>query len=1131
MIEYIRMGIIVKKNSLFRTVISFLICFVIAFTVSSCSNLLEDTEDSQTKVSRSADGSVLPAATLAAPSFKEEGISKNSAIIISFSVAMNPQTFMDALSITDSVGNNLKSYFLEPVWSNGNTLVRIPADENNLIDLRGKKYIDIYVSVSRKCLTQDNQPLQILVDDKYRINETVDGFSPNLVLANATVPQKYFNSLSEKDPVVLIDGEINSENEEKICNTNHINSKLDFYVEGYDYDGGAVSAHIEYRRIYDVSGNEVFDESRHFYKSLETANSTGNFFGEFCLDLSDKELLDGMYKLSVTLADSSNLDSRQSKVYYIIRDTTLAYSTNALMWFETPSFVDTLPVASDIEACRNKVQFNFVQDDVYYISKSGSKKTYKQSCDNFTYLFAWGQKPEELTKPVEIKGNGVFVLPKAFQDYCAFAEDSDVYLQATVIDSVGNKNVITTLIPKQIEFYNYEILETEASDDEEENDSTETGIKKIKLNYSDISTDNSSISKLQDKKIQAAYRVFYGKIEEGMSDEEISLIPLKRNISSAQKNALSFGVSDNSVIEVEDNSKYVVYIQQNYNAYSTVNGQWSGQSFGPLYKVIVDSDVSFVSSNTIAVPEFSVKKESAGPNTGLFNLNVVIKNPQKDVRYVPCFSIDDGENWIYYNSQNSEEFTFVVNNPLRAPLAKNEEWDKPEWQDKDYFDAVADVSSSYSYIAKVKILAVQENYTKESAVQTLEFTEEDDNIPPSQSVDINPHDSMLSFDGHSFKYDSLVVENEGHVKKNFVYYYMPYDETWSDNLNVATEAQIEMLPSGVGQFVSKTWRDSTGAKYSLSPVIPLNGIKDGKYMFFARVTDTYGNYSYITLGKANIGTFKNKLNIQYDFKTRSFISRLKLEQNEKFDRNMINVQVWNDSEFGKWTELYGNQNELQNCDVVESNGRRSLFNQTKKDFYRYENEIAAEKNIKSKYTQEIIPGTFYRFTVQSFNDNSYDEASGRGVNIRYGRPYNENLNKQTIVPLVEGETEYDLYTEETVSNTVYCYAPASENELKNLKVSFFTSTASPRSNKPFIVNVISSKTNLGNDIDEWERRGKLVKTHYYTGIDESDSRFNDNTAMNDMAQVTEKGLIYYVAVVHFADNSSAISNVYTMQGY
>ena len=45
--------------------------------------------------------------------------------------------------------------------------------------------------------------------------------------------------------------------------------------------------------------------------------------------------------------------------------------------------------------------------------------------------------------------------------------------------------------------------------------------------------------------------------------------------------------------------------------------------------------------------------------------------------------------------------------------------------------------------------------------------------------------------------------------------------------------------------------------------------------------------------------------------------------------------------------------------------------------------------------------------------------------------------------------------------------------------SFFVDTSTPRSNKDYAVQIIASGRDLGDDIDEWERRGKIVKTYQY----------------------------------------------------
>ena len=99
--------------------------------------------------------------------------------------------------------------------------------------------------------------------------------------------------------------------------------------------------------------------------------------------------------------------------------------------------------------------------------------------------------------------------------------------------------------------------------------------------------------------------------------------------------------------------------------------------------------------------------------------------------------------------------------------------------------------------------------------------------------------------------------------------------------------------------------------------------------------------------------------------------------------------------------------------------------------------------------------------------------------------------------------------------------------MSRFKGSFFKNTVAISSNKPVIVNLISSMNNLGSDIDEWERRGKLVKTYYFKG-DSSGIPFKDNDVRDDILNLDDEGLIYYVMVVHFANNTSEISNVYKL---
>ena len=108
-----------------------------------------------------------PVATVEEPVFSDTGVARNKSIIVSFTMAMDPQSFENNYQITDSLGNNYISNFLEPKWSNNNTLVTIAANEQNLIDLKGKRSLDLFFTLSTACKTPDGLPINSGINHKY----------------------------------------------------------------------------------------------------------------------------------------------------------------------------------------------------------------------------------------------------------------------------------------------------------------------------------------------------------------------------------------------------------------------------------------------------------------------------------------------------------------------------------------------------------------------------------------------------------------------------------------------------------------------------------------------------------------------------------------------------------------------------------------------------------------------------------------------------------------------------------------------------------------------------------------------------------------------------------------------------
>lgn len=1158
-----------------------------------------------------------PVATVEEPVFSDSGVARNKAIIVSFTMAIDPQSFENSYQITDSLGNNLMSNFLEPKWSNENTLVTIAANEQNLIDLKGKRSLDIFFNLSTDCKTPDGLPINSAINHKYRINDSVDNTAPTLSdNSYAEKSASYFANSLLSNGGRLIEGAITADNENQICTSNHINSKINFYVEGNDYGGSAVRGHIYCKRIKEVTGSAVNEAAKDFVFNLTNQTDSDLYSTLYTLDLGSADFQDGLYEVKLHIQDTSNLDSENYKLYYVIRDTSLAYCITSRMINDTPYFRDIpeIPVegstgsngqtvtyqageyeflvgqrAFNIQApslrkikdFRTRILFDKINDDVYYTS-SLTNNTYAEN--DLTYFVSYGIDNEHLSTPEKIEGqyysdrtitSGSYVkyytLPQNFIRFLNENENSDIILKAIVLDSVGNQNVITSFWPKKIDFYNYTV-------------SADGNKKKVTLNFSNLAVNGT----FEDKEIHGKYRIFYAPWGSNAEEEELPDLELKRNCDEYKPNSDSSDLLEISGLDA--NSKYVVYVQTAYDANSIYNGQYSSTTFGPLKKIIIDT--TRTTGGTPAQPVFTVTKNGGEKNSGLYTLGINISDTSYDsnLRYVPYYWDvlkleywdDDGFHpaewgWLKLESHKGEQsFNITVNNNLKAPLKKNINaqgqiindgsgaWVSAAWDftddgngsgpDNTYFMAVENCESlGYPGIqGKVKIVAVNETDLCESEEQTFEFYREDDTISPIISSEITRHDSHLSFDGHSFEFTDLIREDEGNLTEYFTYYYTPYNPAWGDNLNVLSEEQIKMLPSGRAAYTGSCWLEPnsvnpTEACYRLDTSIPVFGLPDGDYMYFARLDDRFGNYTYATLGKAHVGTFKNKLKVELDEDGKYFKSTLELEPEESFfDRNMISVQAcWGT----QWGNYYDWLNELQNCKKEIRNGKLCLYSHIADDddpncFIYRENESAPfinfplpknDRGISGAAERILTKGTWYRITMQSFNENN-------DVNYRYGRPYTDsdpNSLWNRRPGWVDGEQEYDFCTEETVSNTVYYYVPWENNndreDFSDYYASFFSSTATPRSNHSMLVNVLVSNCDLGQDPDEWERRGKLVATHKYDQRDDNTRSiscdFNQSVAAEDVSKAREKGQVYYAAVVHFAKGESAVSDVYTMYGF
>ena len=1177
-----------------------------------------------------------PIATVEEPVFSDGGVAWNKTIIISFSLPMDPDTFIESYNIKDSDGKSVLDNYMAPEWFNNNTKVVIYANELNPLVIPEGKTKDFYITLSKKCTTEDGLPIKTAINHKYRLNSVNENVPPVMAsTTNVKRPYVKYNNVIISYPITLVEGELDAQNEDLICQTNHVKSDLEFYVEGSDFGGGKVNAYITYSRINDIDGSKIESlKEEKIIEELTNKNLDGNYYLSIPFSFNS-DSPDGMYKFTICIEDQYHGYSEEKQTYYIIRDTNMAKTSSALIWFESPNFrqdfkIDgesiypapfdaTVPTGEKIDALRQKVQFQFINADTYYISSFNNTKIYTDKLNNFTYLFSWGTSLDDLTAPVPalsvstksvvdyygyvipetrvdlvhpydddrvtydswlnnwlidtygqaLAGTGndvrnmgnktIYTLPSAYEDYVKKHPDNDIFLQATVIDSVGNSNTVTTVSPKKPKFYGYKV----------ENDGED---KKVTLSYSDYTgADLTSLVNIPDKLCIENYRIFIAELPAGCDENNTDNINLERTTVKRWVEDQYSGITDSNVFKIQKQDgtypKYVVYIQPNYSTNSAWSGRWTGQTFGPYYKVIIDpykGSEGWVDPDPnpnplpASITISDIKHESAGPSTGLLNVTVTLSSP--DERYVPCYqTIDTYPGWVYPDYTISEDKThiyFTMVNPLRAPTKKVDGTDHPwrriegTWENgkpkyifrDDFWESIERIKDrdwfNYNYNVKIKVQITGGNDIVESVVSddtTLMLTNyEDDNIPPYQNHKITTHDSMLSSDGHSFEFRDLIVDDQASLVKTFKYYYTTYNEAWGDNLSVLSEDEIRSLPYGISKlksdcYVDKDWdypvderTDTDRIVIKFTPVVPIKGLADGKYMFFGEFSDTYGNTCIIPLGKADIGTFKNKPEVDWSIDQENgggdtITIDFTRNGDEYFENYYVYVEIL-DGSTGNWYSLFDGYSTLQKLNFTGSKASLKIdcnspnyrdWDNDNKTFYQGTSGTGftiGEKHgdwDNGTFKAKHLPRwTYYKVTVQGFNTHPYDSATNKGVNKYYEMPYKDYdpaADNSNWTPwdgeysgYVNGETEYDLCTEETSSCSSYMYFPGYEIEdngeinyteakydLSDIRYSFSPSDATIYSNIKYLVNVYTSIIDLGNDIDAWERKGKLIKSHFY----------------------------------------------------
>lgn len=1102
-----------------------------------------------------------PVVRIISPEYSLSGDHKNAPIIISFTKRMNPETFMNSFSVTDVSGTSMLSHYLAPSWNDDFTMITFLANKNDPMPVQNGNTMSIKISISNAAKDAEGTSIKNAVSETFILNSTCDIEGPTLKNIKMAINTEKLNSADS----LLLEDAIEegstpvTEKTQNIISKNHIRNQIGVYAEGYDYDSSKIWACFDYKRIYTrdgISVNETTDTQ--IFELTNYSPATFNHSDTFTFPLTDSKYADGIYKIKVYLKDISGNISNDSKIFYVVRDTKYdltqieAINTATPAW-QYQNFRENIPITYKriIENNKSLQLYNY-KDDIYMQYRG---TTYSTSYKDLKYYLNYGKfidkdgsgrlsldesdfhqypTPFILENPRRendyLFSAGDIVYPQEILDYIENNKHYYFYLEVVTEDAVGNRSTRTSVFPNEQIYYNY---------------SYSNENHKITLNFDnkqDMELNNTF--NMPGYSVKAFTRVYYGKTEAGTPNNELVLT---RNFKIQDFD----DASDLPSFTIDDNGTYCAVIQTCLMFHK--DSKWCGTNYGvPIFiENISKANAGNISNFDFGTSTITASKESMGKGTGLTKITVSSTNLptlDADSSYFYGWCPNPGtsdETWTYFSS-NSTIINTLLNAPTESWAANDQPWNYSNIQDQNTLTSTK--PADYDVTGKVQVFVKKGNAVKAGPDCDLTFSSNsDDNIPPKIVADKHCFMLYMSPDGSYFyPEEKIVADEEWNDSTEFTYYYTKYQNSWGEDLHVISDAEITSLPSSTNKLFQNCFNDNwtvegkTFFTHSNAMYFPTKGLSDGDYMFFFTVKDTAGNISTGTAGKAHIGTFKNKLNVQYipNSTQDKLKAELKLEDSENFEENRIFVQFY-DKDSSNWKSFLRNHNDgisgTNNPDQSTSKVPRdlnffavNLMSKTNNKL-TFETHNSANKTVagsnpyNASWEYDNFPNAlpkshFYKFTATSFDLNPYYKANPGKFNQcndwgNYAFPeYEEDLN-----PI-------DTYLNETVSIPSYLYIPASNEDLSDVTHAIYSYNGEVLSNKNVLINVISSLNDLGDNIDEWERRGKVVFTGEYAPGTNNKINFNYSDAQTKMFDAKEKG--YYVITYHFVDNTAAISQTF-----
>lgn len=1088
------------------------------------------------------------------PENKDSGVPRDSAILITFSDKVDPASIEGKIKITDANSSDLLSHYAEPVLVNNDTTVKYSPRRDSPVITSGTAMIN--VNVDEGVRSANGEVLEGFDGYKFKMNSSFDSEPPLFV---------DFRVSKTKEGLGLNKGEtqklIGESNEYEETEDFHIRDFVWIYCKAEDKGSGAYYLTANGKKIPLTYASTTDDMSANFVSTAENIYEVGPFMAEFSSD----DYTDGKIDVEFEIYDYCDNKCLDKKVYSFIKDTEInqpyvyLYNEfpNPQTWFYSYIKFAVSKVNDYYESSHQGTSIDIDGARPYYDEEefnSYYKKVFIKNLASDTWLSTYSELTIKDNVKVYYTINGIEYEARyselengsSWFELDKIDESNDTFIRAEIKDSVGNTKEITSYIPTSGVSASYGVKGSYVTSVPTKNTLNDAEAVEY-LNFYEFEwtpEKEEFFNKLNSTKNDVTA---IANMATTYSEEDwIGVI----NASSWQENAAKTLLD---ICKIEENKKYVVDFYTSLN--DNLNGSFKS-GYGPNKNNLVLKSISFPSNASDKNVGRTYFYTSAAYNGYLDNQSSVI------CYVVPRYKYTNTNTHYIYGKpvkttvplrsevETSADYTVDFNISDAVSCGKNTGKSQitisdvtiKDDQDNDCTDDFnikyfyKSGETSYSYETNTIVFSSLLNSADLIAGVTA-IKKDDDSVVANASKNFTapgidnyaptPNESYASYPYHTynlFDYDktgkkffidlqwykcafsntnnktysniNYLFEDKGSTNwalrdatgdYTYEYYWIPYDSSSMsselptlkfDSEGNETFSYIRKGTSTFNWIYPLATERNTGYKMW----VPVYDMEDGHYVLAIKLADKNGNYLLKAVTYHDVETYKNPLECTLSGTT------LKIKQTFGNQLKPSERNYWNSY---RKTFVAG----VQYFDNSSSDWKEINFN-------KYLTDGNYASNASGSLNVGAADGKFIKCCVQGYQaDYTAKDQEREGRNTR-----GDYASKSLSIDVFNGEIN---------SYPVYKYIGTTTSSFHNLLdanggVTIFCDAPT------FVHTLYSIKEDgYGSDINEWERRAREVKP---VQINSTSNYYGYSDVPADAKS--------YVVIAHFADGTSAISNVH-----